>query len=470
MPPEKQEKDGKEFVSTGVMFPFIIAFVLLAFMLVVGRSSCGCIGVSRNTMNVREPDPRYPDLNVTIRNCSDEVLEELDKIAEEGNAPELLFPKEETPETKNLAEVLEQKLGPEAVPVYRQLLPFAQRVSGAYWEVPVDILEKARPIIGKNTKEIQEIRKVLDREDAVFIPHLNMTANYGPQITVDLINALETYPLLEEFEIARFVREENIDGAVDSLIYILRTAELASGFPGTETRLVSANMRERAFSILQSLVWNPQFTEAHARKIYSLLRVTLLFWPSDAKTLIGERIASLWTYEMARVDALSQTLAPDEMQRLRSLGNFDSLLLNLKSTVDEDQMFYFQSIRSLIDASQTPFFTRDDVFDKIDKDIASKLNKPDYPLVASILLYQLNVAMKNLALDLARTETWTCALGKSFGELVDDIYKDPVIGEEYEIKYTPGSRNPDRLAVSVSRPSENTTIDVPVFRTPQKSE
>lgn len=447
--------------------PFILLFAIIFSLILFGRLSCFRDEASKHEQSAVLQD-FYREMPLTKKSNNLDLVAELAAIADEGFAPETLEAYPETTLHENLAALLAERFSFDAIEMRDRLTTIARRVPAEKWQVDSVKIANANTIISVTNPEIEEIRALLRKNDStiVFIPPMIKTPELGPEMTEGVLASFQVYPLMEEFKAAEALAKEKLSQATDSVVYILRFSRFCSQFGNMDTRIVASYARERAFEIFQTLVWDPDFTQAEAEKILEELRETLQTWPNDSRALNGDRLSAFRFYETARKGGLGKVLTGEEFDKLQEMG-FEKILFksNVKDAemFDADELFYLKAMRALIESCQQPYFERNAVFEQIAAEINSKLQLPDYPVLAAFQLESERPALRELSHDRARCESWALALGLALEKPVSGIRSDPVIGRQYQLEREPSGHRPGKPAVTVTRPSDNQKIEVPAW-------
>jgi hypothetical protein len=149
-------------------------------------------------------------------------------------------------------------------------------------------------------------------------------------------------------------------------------------------------------------------------------------------------------YELVRDGRYLSLLSADEIRQLDEQRTARATAQAAARNIDEDQRYYLQAMRQLIDACRQPFCERTTVLENIRGELVAKEQTADYPLVAAtLLLADFETAHRRQAEDMARCQAWLIALGTALGQPPPSVPTNPLTGSPYTIERTP-------LSVTVS--------------------
>jgi len=91
--------------------------------------------------------------------------------------------------------------------------------------------------------------------------------------------------------------------------------------------------------------------------------------PGDADAWIGDRALGMWVYEVVRAGKLMDILTPEELQRFSDEGILADLPERVRQTVNEDELYYLETMRKIIAGCDQPFYTRVELFGAIKEEL-----------------------------------------------------------------------------------------------------
>jgi hypothetical protein len=204
------------------------------------------------------------------------------------------------------------------------------------------------------------------------------------------------------------------------------------------TRVTAANLRTDALHVLDVVANHDYATRETHEKLLALLAAETDDWPSDAAAWIGDRAAGLVTYELIRDGYYLSLLEQSEVQRLRDDNLLDATATAVMRNLDGDELYYLQAMRRIIESCQQPYFERAGVLSEIRRELASREQAADYPLVAGrLLLGDFERGPLRQAEDLAQCLAWHVALAAATGDESLGAVASPVTGQPLRVQVTP---------------------------------
>ena len=371
---------------------------------------------------------QYGELPGLVGTTSQALQDELARIVEEGGTPKQLM-NEEIPDAENVAAGLEG--------LFPQMTAKAVRTRSdelfpdqAFTMNPVR-LEKAIRFRKKYDMQRLQARAALARPKCDFgICHLSGAAAQMPFINVAWICAR-----LEAFQAAEALFADHDPGAaIDSLGCMFRLAECLAAEKRVIPRIEAAHLRREAFSVMQAILQERELEPEHLERLHGLMQGMLATWPDDANAWIGDRAAGMHCYEIERDGHILALLAPNELAQFNEEGIVDHLPAAAKRIADEDELYYLETMRRIIDGCKGPYLQRKAQLDEIQTDLLKRRDSADYPLVAArLLLVDLEAGQKIQARDRAACEAWTLALALASHGKPPPLGANPLSGREYTI-------------------------------------
>lgn len=286
-----------------------------------------------------------------------------------------------------------------------------------------------------------------------------LRGNFDPLSFVDTVKLSARLELLRAADMLARGRPAE---AVDALSAILRWAECLGAEKHVVPRLEAAYLRTDAFGLLQAIVSRGNNSPEQLDRLFGLVEAQLKAWPADADAWIGDRALGLHAYELVRDGRLLALLTDEEIDELRKEGDLVALAERARQAVDADELYYLQTMRKIIDSCQQPFYTRKDLFDSIDQELAQRQGSADYPLVAArLLLPGVRKAQEAQARDRANWEALALALAAATGRSLPEFKVNPATGQPYRVVC-----EEDLVVVSNlgSTPEEDTPVRVPIAK------
>ena len=481
---EKQSRGRKkeQFDITshgGLLFVVIIGIAVMLVALNYVFQHSGTLRQSlRKTERINKAieeaggDPTGDRLLRTLIEADSAIVDEINNIKNEEGMPDQVFVRD-IPAKDNIAvHVMNEFRGVEEKTYNR--LRSQISVSGPWSYEPQGLKENGN-IMATYSPQRDRIRDMLDKPDVRFEQDMIGTEN---GLVPDDKNA-ETdwfYVTLEECEIAKSLENKDMVGAMKSLTYILRFAELVSHSKFVVMRKQGADIRENALRILQTMVYDPKFGSVETKAMNDLLISQLQKWPNDRKCWIGDRASSLRVYDLLRRGRVSEALEPedlDELYRLNVLGEVRDTSVRGKkqetsmeakiaffktSDIDKDQIQYLKAMRTVVDSCSKPFYQRLPILDEIEDHFKKLQGSKEYVAIAPILLRYIREGMQFQAEDKARVEAWVLALATKRKFTVKPGTLDPVRGKPYQVSRI---ATPEGSLIVVSYGGGTNKVEIP---------
>jgi hypothetical protein len=353
------------------------------------------------------------------------LRDELARIVEEGGTPEQLS-KVATGDEKNAAVVL-RELFP------RQQVKSLLETSAAIFpprEFTFDPirLEKAINFRKKYEPERQQAGEALQRPQCAF--GIRFTAGFCADL--GFVDIVRLCGRLEAFQAAESLFEDNVTAAIESFSRMMRLASCLAAEQHPVPRLEAAQLRSEAFRVLQAIVQHERMSRQNLGQLCDLVSGQLAAWPSDASAWIGDRALGLHAYEMVRRGQMLQLLTDKEGEQFRQENSLAELSDAAQRSVDQDELYYLETMRKIIGCCNQPFYARAAVFDGIDNDLRQRQDTAGYPLVAArLLLPEIRQGHEAQARDRANWQAWALALALATGRDAAAYKANPLSAKDY---------------------------------------
>lgn len=244
---------------------------------------------------------------------------------------------------------------------------------------------------------------------------------------------------LEAFHAAESLANDDLPGAVEAVSYLLRGAELLSLEQHVICRIEAAKLRKLGLSVVEAIVHDAELEIPSVTRLHGLLAGQLDRWPPDARAWIGDRALGLHTYEAIRGGDMIWLLTDQEVQELAEeldLSVFEAAALR---GIDDDEVFYLQTMSELVAACNQPFYARQEVFVRMKLQLSETESSPEYPIVAGrMLLRDVEQGQRIQAEDRAACEAWCLALALAAGQSPPPYEINPLSGKPYDVELLPG--------------------------------
>ncbi|MEX2174267.1 MAG: hypothetical protein WD872_07885 [Pirellulaceae bacterium] len=316
-------------------------------------------------------------------------------------------------------------------------------------------LERGRDLLRKHAAAIDKFRAALPGEPGGFGPRLCD----GILADLSFLDPLQIGCRLEAVAAAIAIAEHRPDDALPHLERMLVAARWLSAEPNLTARLAAASLRSDALDTLAAIAGQHHATRKTHEQLFRLLSENTADWPDDALAWIGDRAAGLLIYELVRDGQYLSLLSAAEIKQLEDQQVLRVTATAVMRNIDDDQHYYLQTTRQLIDACEQTYWQRQESLACIRRELSAKEQSSDYPLVAAnLLLVDFEHGHRRQAQDFARTLAWMLALGSALGRETPSVPTNPLTGEPYRVERTP-------LAVTVSDvlPGRDEPCIVPVL-------
>jgi hypothetical protein len=370
------------------------------------------------------------------------------------------------------------------------------------WEISGETLERLDEILTRFESKRLTIRNLLNRPDSCFYFLFEQDEEFGEIIDIQATNYLEDYLLLEEYAIAKALRDGRIEDALDSLVYIFRIAQLASAIGVPSARSQAALIRLRAVDVMQTIILDPKFKKRYLNGLYEMIKEQLEHWTPDRVVWVADRASGLKTYHRILQYGLEAALTPTEIDDLEKRNLLVFIARKQKKRkkntddnksekeIDEnneikeiillkndflhghvsDEIFYLRSMQKVIDASEKLFYQRFSILSEITDEVVRAMDKESAPIIAEILLRGIVESMRLHAQDRAACEmtflamsislekpTFTSLTANPFSEKRYDVNQI----EDIEIK---NADNPKNKYIQVLSSDHHKPFSVPDYR------
>jgi len=291
-------------------------------------------------------------------------------------------------------------------------------------------LEKAAEFRRRYDRERLAARAALKRPERDF--GIRFTDGFAARL--DFIGPVRLLARLEAFCAAEALSQNDPEAAAESLGVMLRLAECLGQEKHIEPRLEAALLRAEAFRVLQALVLDRHAARADLERLRQIVVAHLKRWPDDARAWKGERALGLWAYEVVRTGRALELLTPKEIDQFREEGILEEFPAAAVRNVDQDERYYLETMRTLIEACARPYHARTDTFQALRADLHKKRSSPEFPLVAGrLLLPDVWKAQRMQARDRANWEAWAVALAAATGAEPLPFDTCPLTGSAYQV-------------------------------------
>ncbi|MDR0337223.1 MAG: hypothetical protein LBI18_09050 [Planctomycetaceae bacterium] len=416
-----------------------------------------------------------------------ELVAEIKKIIDQKETPSDIF-KQLPANTVNIAVTLNDVFhfdNSEELKILRNAAPKEGK-----WNINNETLEQLSEILDHFESKRLTIRNILNRSNVCFHFIFEQDEEFGEIVDVQAANYLEDYLLLEEYAIAKSLRDGQVEEALDSLVYLFRMAQLASAVAVPAVRSSAALIRLRAVDVMQRIILDTKFNKRYLNGLYGMIYEQLESWTPDRAVWVADRASGLKTFHRILQYGPEAALTPTELDELEKRGLLTFVARkqkgrkNKKNTTDNnetketilmnndfwrthvaDETFYLKSMQKIIDKCNKPFYQRIAVLDEINNEVLSKMDKKPEPVIAEILLRGIVRSMRLHAQDRAGCETACLAMAISLEKPTTMLRtSNPFSEKKYTIDEINDQENPQNKFIEVTSSGNHQPFRVPDYR------
>lgn len=406
----------------------------LTVFLILLVVSTGCGGRSakhKKPQTAREYLSRYAKLTFSKATDNEFLREELFRIEAEGGLPlQLACGKKELDASQSANVPLQ------AMAAAEQLSYLDRRLAYAFPESGFTIAERHASEIARLSADYQSLRLDLDRFSKSKKRTIDLAFDEGSLFGNRFIPCLEIAIKLELTVAGLALRNGDWKSARTGFERVWRSLELIAAQPHLESRVLCAQLRSATLRLLETMLNAPECDLEEVHFFRNLLAATIEQWPNDDRVWRGERARALHFFEMMR-DGQALSLADEKLQAaIDDHGGSKDFGLWLHAHIDEDELFYLDQMRKLIDSCAVPFADRNGLIAALYSDLQSRARTDDDPLLSRLMLFdEVEPVMRWQASDRLRCEVMLIALEASLGERTASLAlrTSPVSGRAYHI-------------------------------------
>ncbi|MCU0961879.1 MAG: hypothetical protein MUF48_17425 [Pirellulaceae bacterium] len=262
---------------------------------------------------------------------------------------------------------------------------------------------------------------------------------------------------LEALEAAEALHADRPREAMHALRNMFRISAQLCAPKHLSARLAAAQLRSEALRVVAAVAGHAQADRDLHRQLGQLVSQPLATWPPDADAWIGDRALGIQAYEMVRGGQLLNLLTSEELETLRGEKDLQTWTRTVMKSLDDDEAFYLETMRTLIDSCHEPYYARVPTLHECAARLDRLRDTPRFPfLAAHVLLASVATAMRHQATDRARCEAWQLALAAAAGDVADPPPLNPLTGTPFVLVTSP--TRVDVLAIDGRDPGESVSI------------
>jgi hypothetical protein len=211
--------------------------------------------------------------------------------------------------------------------------------------------------------------------------------------------------------------DNELDRALEHQQNLLGASQALADEPNVACRVAAANLQADGLYLLSAVAGHSHSTQDTLDRLFALLAEHTADWPADARAWAGDRAAGLLVYELVRNGQYLSLLSRDEVEQLTREQTLRITAQAVMRNIDEDERFYLQAMRQLLDSCRQPYHERQATLIEIRRQLEEREQSARYPMVAGkLLLVDFELCHRSQAEDFARCQAWMLALGAALGE------------------------------------------------------
>lgn len=372
----------------------------------------------------------YAELNRTLKTQNEQLQKELSRIQSERGFPlQLQQVEDEIAPSMDLSSLFYSTFDSDWQ-IESLDKSLAERWPPANLEFGAK-LDEVRAIARNHQTRRKTLRAALRRPSARFkIDFTQGVAADTRWLDVALILAR-----LEAIDIADRIEQGKSNEAIDSLATIFRLAVKLGKTPLLTSRLMAVDVRRIGIEGVRKVASSGEVTVQTRTLLLGLIQDQLSLWPDEKVAWIGDRAIGLHVFEMVRGGEYSTLLPPEELQELDSQGELVDRVHVVQMNVDEDELYYLETMREVLSLCQKPYYQRQKAWDARFRQLETARDAPGFPRVAAdYMLPAFLMAQQRMSRDRTRCEVWRMALQESLGQPVSRVGFNGVTGEPIQLK------------------------------------
>lgn len=226
------------------------------------------------------------------------------------------------------------------------------------------------------------------------------------------------------------------EGGIEPLADLIRLASKLEAAPSLVAHLAAVDIRRWIVSGMMAIATSDAATRRTHELLFELASADRREAGSERTAWIGDRAAGMHAYEMVRAGEYLSLLTREEYDRLEERNETMDHALVVRRNVDDDELWYLETMRELIARSETPYFERRAWLDERFESLDAVRDAPRFPSVAAdLLLIGITTAQQRLARGRARRDAWYLALAAAVDRpLTDGPTVNPETGTAYEVR------------------------------------
>lgn len=284
----------------------------------------------------------------------------------------------------------------------RQQFEIYQRHSGEIEILSGSNIQEIDNVLDRTRTKRQTVRQELDKmpeekQSYKGIPSLLIAEHYSVPFSF--------YVAIERAFAHRSLQQEKPAEAMQSIQYVFRLADALSETESLGLRRAAALMRLQMLETVQTFVLNPHCKQEHHALLYTLFETQLhrrkepdkITWTHYRKE--GERF-----FDDAKRLGLETMVLPILLKDLLNRHALDGYESKAAERLAHDQSVFLEVMSVIIDSCEMPFYRRQPVIQRLNKELLERQGTQDAPVFAILLLQDVGESMRLFAQEQSRME------------------------------------------------------------------
>ncbi|MDR3182404.1 MAG: hypothetical protein LBT89_05685 [Planctomycetaceae bacterium] len=311
------------------------------------------------------------------------------------------------------------------------------------WDADKKKTDAVAEILQRYERKRMTVRGMLEQPKTVFY-YLFIRDKWQVHIDTEASQYIADYALLEEYAVAKALLKGDIPAAIEAVAYVFRLAQLADDLKVVGVCCDAATTRMRFLEVLQRIILDPKMDKTHLTFLRGMLTEQLDNWKPEHLTWFGDRASGISLYHRIMLSGPNEALESFELDKLQQRGIYNTFPKTFLKNHALDEAFYLLSMQKLIDAGKERFYKRIDTINEVQNSMLKLQDTPIEPVVACLMLDNVDKFMRIFAQDLSRMETAVLALQLALEANADKQQKliqsslDPFTGEPYQVQRQDG--------------------------------
>ncbi len=242
-------------------------------------------------------------------------------------------------------------------------------------------LTQAHEILGRKRNERRQFAEAFRHLDRLGIP-----TSEGLLANLEVLDTIEVGSRLEIIHAATLLADNTPDAAWESLVLVRHVAALCLAEGNYAARMLAAKLHRDIIQLVLAMHNHQQTSSTIREQVFESVLSDAANWPDDSILWMGERAVGLHTYELVRDGYFLSLLSDAEMAPLRERNILNVTARTALRNVDNDQTFYLQTMRRMVEATAMPYAERLNLASSMQAECESLRGTPQYPLVAGMIL------------------------------------------------------------------------------------